>query len=168
MSGPRAEAQCACSELHPGTSELPAPAEAQLSPGKVKSSRGLGQNIVLVFQLKIIQNKCSEPPPETLGRSGVSPSAAAPDLGSFQRGWSTFVYGRKVCDESEAGKAARTCLAAGGVLLSIVVVALKIFNSLKVRLGRGQSGRKVLLWTDHGTPGPARGAPSRNPVSSGK
>lgn len=76
--------------------------------------------------------------------------------------------GRKVCDESEPGKAARTCLAARVVLLSIVVVALKIFNSLKLRLGRVESGRKVLFWAEHGSTGPARGAGSGDPVSSGK
>lgn len=76
--------------------------------------------------------------------------------------------GRKVGDESEPGKEARTCLVARVVLLSIVVVALKIFNLLKLRLGRVESGRKVLFWAEHGTTGPARGAESRNPVSSGK
>lgn len=76
--------------------------------------------------------------------------------------------GRKVGDESEPGKEARTCLVARVVLLSIVVVALKIFNLLKLRLGRVESGRKVLFWAEDGTPGPARGAESRNPVSSGK
>lgn len=100
FTGPGAEAQCACSVFHPGTSELPLPAEAQLSPGKVKSSRGLGQNIVLVFQLKIIKRKSIKPPPRTLRRSGVRTSVAARDLCSFQRGWSTFVDGRKVGDES--------------------------------------------------------------------
>lgn len=76
--------------------------------------------------------------------------------------------GRKVGDESEPVKEARTCLVARVVLLSIVVVALKIFNLLKLRLGRVESGRKVLFWAEHGTTRPARGAESRNPVSSGK
>lgn len=90
FTGPGAEAQCACSVLHPGTSELPLPAEAQLSPGKVKSSRGLGQNIVLVFQLKILQINPTKPPPRTLRRSGVRASVAGRDLRSIRRGWSTF------------------------------------------------------------------------------
>lgn len=71
-------------------------------------------------------------------------------------------------DESQPVKEARTCFAARVVLLSIVIVALKIFNSLKLRFGRVQSGRKVLFRPEHGTTRPARGAESRNPMSSGK
>lgn len=57
----------------------------------------------------------------------------------------------------------------GVVLLSIVIVALKkIFNSLKLGLGRVQSGRKVFSWWEHGTTRPTRGAESGAPVSSGK
>lgn len=168
FTGARAETQCACSELHPGTSELPLPAEAQLSPGKVKSSRGLWQNIVLVFQLKFIKTKFRKAPPGTLRWSSVFESVSVREEGSFQPGWSTFVDGRKVGDESEPAKEARTCLVARVVLLSIVVVALKIFNLLKLRLGRVESGRKVVFWAEHGTTRPARGAESRNPVSSGK
>ena len=44
----------------------------------------------------------------------------------------------------------------------------KIFNSLKLRTHRVESGRKVLLKSDHGTTRPTRGAESRDPMPSGK
>lgn len=73
-----------------------------------------------------------------------------------------------MCDESEPVREATTCVAARVVLLSIVIVAKRILNSLKLRLGRVESGTKVLFRAEHGTTRPAGGVESGNPVSSGK
>ena len=70
------------------------------SPGKVKSSRGLGQNIVLVFQLKFIERKANPLPGRTRRRSAVIWRGPVRGRSSFCRVWSTFWDGRKVGDES--------------------------------------------------------------------
>lgn len=96
------------------------------SPGKVKSSRGLGQNIVPVFQLKITDGKAASPPgssrPPWADTRTVRRSAPEPLPAGLEHFWRRaesvwWVLGCK--------KKRELALAARVVLLSIVIVALK-------------------------------------------
>lgn len=139
------------------------------SPGKVKSSRGLGQNIVPVFQLKISERKATRLPGQTRRRSVVFWRGAVRGPSSSRRVWSTFEDGRKVGDESWAVKRSENLLCSpSSSSFNCYCRLKKSLKSLKLGLGRVESGRKVLSWSEHGTTRPARGAESRDPMSSGK
>lgn len=114
--------------LHPGTFRISIDNQsATFSPGKVKSSRALGQNIVPHFQLNVLKIKpcVSDRSDRNLSRGCRSGSMWL--LKSLACLLSTFVYtGVKWVMSLTDSKEARTCCATR-VVLAIVIVALKIF-----------------------------------------
>ena len=91
----------------------------------MKSSRGLGQNIVPLIPLKIIKRNRyrSFCPDASMCYYILSGAAQVPK--SFRCVWSTLLTGVKWVMSPIPSKEARTCFAAWVVLLSTVIVAFK-------------------------------------------
>lgn len=134
--------------LHPGTFRISIDNQsATFSPGKVKSSRALGQNIVPRFQLKVLKIKpCVSDRSDRLLPCGCR-SGSMWLLKSLARLLSTFVYtGVKWVMSLTASKEARTCCAAR-VVIAIVIVALKnIFITPQITRIASKVGEKC-FWS---------------------